>query len=221
MKTNNSPWLTQLDEKRETKILEQDTTTDVAIIGGGIAGVTTLYFLLKNTSKNMVLIEGYRLGHGATGHNAGQVVAEFERPLPHLAREHGMKKAVAGFTMMENAWELLTEIFEDTGMNIPFKEFIGYSGYAEQKPLLEELETELIKSEQGLVHFPTLISRESGWMTQIPKKFHSICMEVEAKLITELLEVEISEYHAVIPNKAATVNSALFSERLALWCLEK
>jgi glycine/D-amino acid oxidase-like deaminating enzyme len=221
MKQNNSPWLTQLDHERKINTLEKDTAADVVIIGGGIAGVTTLYFLLKHTNKKIALLEGHLLGHGATGHNAGQVVAEFERPLPHLAKEYGIKKAVEGFTLMENAWELLTEIFEDTQIDIPFKEFIGYSGYTEQKPLLEELETELIKSQQGLVHFPTLVSRESGWMAQIPKKFHSICMEVEGKLVTELLEVKVSGYHAVIPNKAATLNSALFSERLAMWCLEK
>lgn len=220
MKQNNSPWLTQLHAERVITSLEQDQTTDVVIVGGGIAGITTLYFLLKHTDKKIILIEGNKIGHGATGHNAGQVVAEFERPLAHLAKEYGMKKTIQGFSMMEQAWELLTEIFADTGIDIPFREFMGYGGYMEMKPLLEELETELIKAEQGLVHFPALVSRESGWMDQIPQKFHGICTVVESALINELLEVKVSGYHAIIPTKAATVNSALFSERLAVWCLE-
>ncbi len=221
MKQNNSPWLTQLNHERPINVIDKDVETDVVIVGGGIAGVVTLYFLLKHTDKKVVLLEGHRLGHGATGHNAGQVVAEFERPMVHLAREHGIKKAVAGLAMVEEAWDLLSQIFEETEIKIPFKEFIGYSGYTDQKPLLEELETELIRFQHGLMHFPTLVSRESEWMKTIPSKFHPICTEVEGSLITELLELKKEGYKAVIPNKAATLNSALFSERLALWCLEK
>ncbi len=220
MKQNNSPWLLQLDQNRKVISIEKDMTTDVVIIGGGIAGITSLYFLLKNTDKNIVLLEAKRLAHGATGHNAGQVVAEFEKPLQTIAHEHGIKKAVDGLGMVEAAWDLLDDIFQETGMEIPFREFIGYSGYSDLQPLLEELETELIRSQNGLVHFPTLISRESGWLEKIPKKFHSICTEVDTNLIAELLDIKSFNYQAAIPNRAATLNSALFSEKLALWCLE-
>ena len=220
MKQNNSPWLTQLDHTRELATLEKDRSANVVIVGGGIAGVTTLYFLLKYTTKSVILLEGNRIAHGATGHNAGQVVAEFERPLGHLAKEHGLKKAVRGLAMVEEAWDLLNEIFEDTKLDIPFKEFIGYGGYAELPQLLADLETELIKSEHGLMSFPTLISRQSKWMEQLPKKFHAVCTEVDESVVHESLGIRARSYHAALPEKKATVNSALFTERLALWCKE-
>lgn len=221
MKQNNSPWLTQLDHDRPVVSLVGDVSTDVVIVGGGIAGVATLYFLLKHTNKNIILIEGHRIAHGATGHNAGQVVAEFERSLLSLVHEYGMKKAITGLGLVQEAWDLLNEIMSETKMEIPFKEFIGYAGYTELDHFVKELESELIKSQQGLVSFPALISRESGWMTQIPKKFHGICTEIEESLTSELLEVKNRGYKAIIPEKKATLNSALFSEKLALWCLEE
>ncbi len=204
-----------------SKSLASDVDTDVVILGGGIAGVVTLYFLLKHTNKKVVLLEGARLAHGATGHNAGQIIAEFEKPLIHLVHEHGMKKAIEGFELMEAAWELLSEIIMETDMEVPFREFIGYTGYSTFEQLLGDLETEYLKTTHGLVSFPALISRQSEWMKQVPEKYHGICTEVEDDLIVELLGITRHGYHAVIPQKKATVNSALFTESLALWCLEK
>jgi glycine/D-amino acid oxidase-like deaminating enzyme len=126
MRINNSPWLTQLHTDRPIQKLDNDTTTHVVIVGGGIAGITTLYFLLKYTTKKIILVEGNKIAHGATGHNAGQLVAEFEKPLIELVKEHGMKKVVNGLGDVEAAWELVDEIFNDTHIEVPFKEFIGY-----------------------------------------------------------------------------------------------
>lgn len=220
MKQNNSPWLTQLDKGRPHMSLVGEASIDVVIIGGGIAGVTTLYFLLKHTNKNVMLIEGSRIGHGATGHNAGQVVAEFERPLLSLVHEHGMKKAIEGFRMMEHAWDLAAEIMEDTKLDVPFKEFIGYGGYCELQQLMVDLDTELLKNQNGLVTFPILVSRQSGWIQDIPEKYREICTEVDAGSIKELLGTTKAGYHAALPEKKGTMNSALFSEKLAMWCLE-
>lgn len=221
MKQNNSPWLTQLDHDRKTVTVEGDMSTDVVVVGGGIAGVTTLYFLLKNTDRNVVLLEARRLAHGATGHNAGQVVAEFEKPLQAIAHEHGIRKAVDGLGMVEAAWDLLDEIFNDTGIDIPFREFIGYGGYAEIGQLLFDLETEKIKSSHGLMSFPVLVSRQSGWMSRIPAEYHSLCAEVDASVVAESLGITAPGYHAALPQKKATTNSALLTERLALWCAER
>lgn len=220
MKQNNSPWLTQLHPDRATQSLEKDTTVDVVIIGGGIAGITTLYYLLKHTDKKIILLEANKIAHGATGHNAGQIVAEFEKPLADLVKEYGVKKAVAGLGDVESAWELLLEILEDTGIDIPFREFIGYGGYSEQQQLIADLETESIKFAHGLMTFPAMVSRESGWMKNIPQKFHEICVEVDADAVRRALGITAQEFHAALPQKKGTMNSALFSEKLALWCVE-
>jgi glycine/D-amino acid oxidase-like deaminating enzyme len=204
-----------------TKILETDISTDVVVIGGGIAGVTTLYYLLKNTNKKIILIEANQLAHGATGHNAGQIVAEFERSLESVIAEHGIKKSIQGFQLVEDAWELLSEILQDTKIDVPFKEFIGYGGFARLEQLMPDLKTELIKNRHGLVAFPVLIARSSGWMTQIPKEYHELCTEVDDSIIKKSLEVTTDEYLAALPGKKATMNSALFTERLAEWCLKQ
>jgi ribulose 1,5-bisphosphate synthetase/thiazole synthase len=58
MKVNNSPWLHKFKYEREPKVLTGSHYTDVCVVGGGIAGVTTAYMLLKYTDKRVTLVEG-------------------------------------------------------------------------------------------------------------------------------------------------------------------
>ena len=55
-----------------------------------------LFFALKYTHKKIVMLERYKLAHGATGHNAGQVVSYFERGFASLVDEFGIERAAQG-----------------------------------------------------------------------------------------------------------------------------
>ena len=57
-KKNFSPWLHQLYEEkinREVKKVDSETETDILIVGAGIAGISTAYFLLKYTDKKIII----------------------------------------------------------------------------------------------------------------------------------------------------------------------
>ena len=56
-----SPWLDQLAAESTPRPLRDDVDTDVAVIGAGIAGVATAFFLLRNTAARV-----YRLGGAAS-----------------------------------------------------------------------------------------------------------------------------------------------------------
>ena len=53
---NHSPWIKQLNRTRPVVPLGEDLKTEVVIVGGGIAGVITAYFTLRDTDKNVVLL---------------------------------------------------------------------------------------------------------------------------------------------------------------------
>ena len=44
---NRSPWIAQLAPDGPPRPLDADATTDVAIVGAGIAGVATAFFTLR------------------------------------------------------------------------------------------------------------------------------------------------------------------------------
>ncbi len=87
---------------------------DVAVVGGGIAGVSTAYWLQKlDPSLHVVLVERARVAHGASGRNAGFLLqgtdADYAAAADRLGRERarrfwrltqetrdGLAKALAG-----------------------------------------------------------------------------------------------------------------------------
>ena len=86
---NRSPWIAQLAPDGPPRPLDADASTDVAIVGAGIAGVATAFFTLRATRGRVMLVERDRVARGATGRNAGQLTTYFERPLFDIADGSG------------------------------------------------------------------------------------------------------------------------------------
>jgi glycine/D-amino acid oxidase-like deaminating enzyme len=77
-------------------VLEEDDEIDVAVVGGGISGMVTAYYLLTRTDRRVMLLEKDLVGHGATGHNGGQAVVGFESLYEDLVRSLGKKRTDQG-----------------------------------------------------------------------------------------------------------------------------
>jgi glycine/D-amino acid oxidase-like deaminating enzyme/nitrite reductase/ring-hydroxylating ferredoxin subunit len=70
----DSFWLEE-NEKRNINKLEKDIKIDIAIIGGGITGLTTA-LLLSEYGMEVAVFEGYEIGYGATGHTTAKVTSQ-------------------------------------------------------------------------------------------------------------------------------------------------
>ena len=137
MRENKSPWLHKFKYEREVKVLTGSHYTDVCVLGGGIAGVTTAYMLLKHTDKKVVLIEGDRIAHGATGHNAGYVEAE-------IVKEYGLNTARNGKKEVDEAWGTFFHIREVLGMQ-PLEKTKSVKAYANLEYFKDALQEEYLK----------------------------------------------------------------------------
>lgn len=218
---NNSPWIFELNTNRKTQKLTKDIKTNVAIVGAGIAGVATAFFTLENTKKNVVLIDKYKLAHGATGHNAGQVVAYFERPLPDIAREYGLQMATEGQNALNFGWELLDHMYNVAKMSISFNKFTGRVGFARKEDILEKLEAEYLLKEGKVENRDIFIFKNVSWLSEIPKKYDGLYKLCEKEEINDFLETKDEEYVAYLANKVGCINSALFSEKILEYLLAK
>jgi len=72
--------------------LEGDTRTDVLIIGGGIAGILTAYFLQQNNVP-YILVEKDRICSGTTGNTTAKITYQHGLIYHKLLRKCGLEKA--------------------------------------------------------------------------------------------------------------------------------
>src|SRR4051812_15266116 len=73
----NQPFWITSTEPLIYKKLDQDAETDVLIIGGGLAGLTTAYCLTKAGRKVILLEDGY-LGSGETGRTTAHLTCALD-----------------------------------------------------------------------------------------------------------------------------------------------
>src|SRR6185503_584089 len=92
--------------QRSYPALEGDTTADVAIVGGGIAGIATAYFLAKAGARPIVL-EGRGVAEAASGRNAGFLLAGVAENFVAASRRYGAENALRIWKLTRHTQELV------------------------------------------------------------------------------------------------------------------
>lgn len=83
---------------------------DVAIIGGGIAGLSCAYWLSKeDPSLKIAILEKHQLGSGATGRNAGFITCGSVEHFNRMVSKHGTAGALEIWRFSETNMRLLKE----------------------------------------------------------------------------------------------------------------
>lgn len=96
-----SLWLDQLaasgrDALARRDPLAGDADADVCIVGGGLTGLWTAYYLTElDPTLNVLVLEKEFVGYGASGRNGGWCSALFPRGVASLERTHGRDAALA------------------------------------------------------------------------------------------------------------------------------
>lgn len=221
MPHNHSPWIHQLNRTRAVSSLSKDIDTDVAIVGGGIAGISTAYFLLKNTTRSVCLLESDKIAHGATGHNAGQIVSYFERQISDLVKEFGIEMTAHAQRSIDSAWNLLKDIFTEANLQTAFAEFDGYAGCQDLEEIVIHLENNAISKNTGLNSEALMVAQDCPIAQKIPKKYEGLYSLIPHSEVLHLLQSTDTRYCAVIRGRKGCMNSALFCEELLTYLFKK
>ncbi|WKZ29352.1 MAG: FAD-binding oxidoreductase [Patescibacteria group bacterium] len=201
------------------KPLDQNLRTDVVIVGGGIAGVTTAFFTLLETQKNVVLLDADKVAHGATGHNAGQVTSYFERPLHELADQFGLEAAVNAQRDIESAWALIDQMVAHGKLRTPLHRFVGHAGLSSLDQLVEHLKNNQCRKRGGLATEHVLVAEEWNERAGISAEFDGLYEVVPQADILARLETSNPQYIASLSYQKGCMNSALFSEEVVGYLL--
>nr|WP_301553627.1 FAD-dependent oxidoreductase [Desulfuribacillus alkaliarsenatis] len=99
--------------------LEDDCETDVAIVGGGITGITAAY-LLSNAGKKVVLIDADRLLNGTTGHTTAKVTAQHDLIYDEFISHFGQSIARLYYEANMEAFNFIKNIIEEHNIDCDY-----------------------------------------------------------------------------------------------------
>ncbi len=216
---NVSPWLRQVRRNRPVIALPEDIDSDIAVVGGGISGIATSYFLLSDTSQSVILLEKDRVAHGATGYNGGQAVAAFERSIIELCKRFGEDLVSEGLKAVNGAWDLMYSMISDTGIDVDLQEVFANLAFSSIDDVLLLLRERQLSERLGLPWQDVFLAEDVAGA--IPEEYRFLFRKRQRKELEEMLLTRNSGYICVQMVRTGLMNSALFCEELVSWMLDK
>lgn len=124
-----------LDRSSQT----QKKTYDVVIVGAGLTGLSTAYWLQKeDPNLKVAVIEKNRVAFGASGRNAGFVTCGSVEHFNRMISKHGLEQAVEIWKFSETNLKLLEqEIIQDHGAQVQYENKGAFSLAAQENEFTE------------------------------------------------------------------------------------
>ena len=116
-----SYWLESTkDNRKEFDKLEKDINTDVCIIGGGLTGLTTAYYL-KNSGLNVVLLEKDKLCNHTSGNTTAKITSQHHLFYKYLVDSKGKEFAKQYLKANEEAIKNIETIIKEENIQCDFE----------------------------------------------------------------------------------------------------
>lgn len=143
----------------EYQTLQNDIITEVLVIGGGLAGLTTAYCLSKS-GRRVVLLEDGCLGSGETGRTTAQITYALDDRYYDLEKIFGTDKATLAAQSHKQALEWIAETVQNERIDCNFRHVEGYL-FTDPTDKEENLDKEF-KATRNLGLLTTMVNQMPG-----------------------------------------------------------
>lgn len=118
---NESIWSDYRDKYDDDKKVNlEDKVWDILIIGGGITGITTAYYL-KDSGYKVLLIDKGKIGNGITGKTTAKITYLQKTIYQDLEKLYGKNKAYNYYKSQKDAIKMIKKIVDDEKIECDFK----------------------------------------------------------------------------------------------------
>ena len=136
-----SLWLADAEEESAFPRLDRPLSVDVAVLGGGIVGLSTA-LLLKRAGMTVAVIEASRVGTGVTGHTTAQLSSLHGLSDTRRASSFGDEGARAYGEANQAGIEQVAQWVEEERIDCDFRRKPNYT-YASSRDSLDDIEREV------------------------------------------------------------------------------
>jgi glycine/D-amino acid oxidase-like deaminating enzyme/nitrite reductase/ring-hydroxylating ferredoxin subunit len=136
---NRSLWFDHTEAKPYGKLVH-DTEVDVAIVGGGLTGMTAA-LLLATAGRQVLLVEKASIGAGETGRTTAHLTEAIDSRFPQLRRNFGKDGARLAAAASRDAIDLIARYVTELSIDCAFKRVPAYL-YTERAADLDSLREE-------------------------------------------------------------------------------
>lgn len=141
--------------------LKENLETEICIIGGGIFGISTAYYLSKHRYK-VVLLEKDKIASKVTGHTTAKITSQHGLIYHYLLNQYGKDFAKKYYEANQKAIENIEKIINSNNINCDFKKQTSniyttneseVNKIEEEIKALEELNIEATKIKESSLPF--------------------------------------------------------------------
>lgn len=160
LSNRESFWLASA-EPSDYPALKEDIDVDVAIIGGGLVGITSGY-ILKNKGYKVAILEAGRIAHGTTGHTTAKITSQHGLIYNKLLNEFGEEKAKQYADSNEYAIHFIANLIKEKNIDCDFKWQPAYI-YTQSEDYISDIESE--------VRAASRLGLKASFMDKLPLPF--------------------------------------------------
>ncbi len=217
MKCDNvSPWIKEMNDHRPIETLTGDANADVVIIGGGIAGMSTAFYLLNGTARSVILVEKDRIGHGSSARNGGQGVAAIERSFADMLRSMDGPMIGSLLNEMESGYRRLRELCLELGYSAGPIETVVWTGLSSMKEVNNALEEMSLRRRYGAPERQITLAKEILNEVDIPSELQAMIVSQSQSSLQQPLQTKES-YIAAYPTPVSLINSGRLCQAIDLY----
>ena len=161
---NESSWYANLEEPIKSAKLTDSVLSslggepvDVAIIGGGIAGLTTAYLLSKSGKKVAVIEDGY-IGSGETGRTTAHITHALDDRYYNLEQKHGLDGARSAANSHTAAINLIESTVKEENIDCDFERLDGFL-FLDPTDTKESLDKELEATHKAGINTTEIVEK--------------------------------------------------------------
>lgn len=130
----NSYWIESCKNFEKHNKIDNDYIADVCIIGAGITGISTAYYLAKNGFK-VIVIDKNNIGEKASGHTTAKVTLQHNLIYDYLINSFGLDFALGYFDANKKAISNIKKIIDSENIDCDFEYQNNYIYTLEQSEL--------------------------------------------------------------------------------------